>query len=318
MLYSNDMPKSNSIFDEAIGQESVKRTLSIYIDAYKKTDRMPFINLTTGKGGGKTYFARLFREALRRSDGSKPPMLEVNGKTIRNAASFFEQVYPVWVQHKAFLFIDEGHNLPKDLQQIFLSVLNVDKNPVRTVEHEGVPYSFDFNELTFCMATTDQQKLAEPLRDRLRDIAFEEYKSQELYDIFHDNLEYAADIDNQVKEDIISSFRGNPRDAVVKAEDLKTYIAARDVKKVSKEIWKEFSDAMGVKRYGLTASELIIVKALGERGAMTLNGLSSVTGFQRAAIQRDYEKMLVKKRLIKIDSKRELTKKGLDLAREIL
>jgi ribosomal protein S3AE len=50
---------------------------------------------------------------------------------------------------------------------------------------------------------------------------------------------------------------------------------------------------------------------------MTLNGLSSVTGFQRAAIQRDYEKMLVKKRLIKIDSKRELTKKGLDLAREI-
>ena len=311
------MPTINDIFDDAIGQESVKRTLSIYIDAYKKTDRLPFINLTTGKGGGKTFFARLFREALRRSDGTKPPMLEVNGKTIKNAGSFFEQVYPVWVEHKAFLFIDEGHNLPNDLQQIFLSVLNVDKNPVRTVEHEGVPYTFDFKKLTFCMATTDQQKLAEPLRDRLRDIAFEEYKDKELYDIFHDNLEYHADIDNSAKEDIVSSFRGNPRDAVVKAEDLKIYVSARDVKKVTKEIWGDFCDAMGVKQFGLTASEISIVKALGERGAMTLTGIASVTGMQRGAIQKDYEAMLVKKRLLKIDTKRELTKKGLDLARQL-
>ena len=81
-------PTINDIFDDAIGQESVKRTLSIYIDAYKKTDRLPFINLTTGKGGGKTYFARLFREALQRKNGKKPPMLEVNGKTIKNATSF--------------------------------------------------------------------------------------------------------------------------------------------------------------------------------------------------------------------------------------
>ena len=74
---------------------------------------------------------------------------------------------------------------------------------------------------------------------------------------------------------------------------------------------------MGVKKFGLTASEMSIVKALGERGAMTLNGLASVTGFQRGAIQKDYEAMLIKKRLLKIDTKRELTKKGLDLAREI-
>ena len=311
------MQPINSIFDEAIGQESVKRTLSIYIEAYAKTDRLPFLNLTTGKGGGKTFFARLFREALRRKDGTKPPMLEINGQSIRNATSFFEQVYPVWIQHNAFLFIDEGHNIPVDLQQIFLSVLNVDKNPIRTVEHDGVPYSFDFNRLTFCMATTDQQKLADPLRDRLRDIAFEEYKVEELFEIFYDNLEFAANIDSSAKEDIVSSFRGTPRDAVVKADDLKTFVAARDFKNVTKEVWNEFCDTMGVRKYGLTSSELTIVRALGERGSMTLTGLSSVTGFQRGAIQRDYEAMLVKKNLMKIDTKRELTAKGLELAREL-
>ena len=311
------MQPINSIFDEAIGQESVKRTLSIYIEAYAKTDRLPFLNLTTGKGGGKTFFARLFREALRRKDGTKPPMLEINGQSIKNATSFFEQVYPIWIQHNAFLFIDEGHNIPVDLQQIFLSVLNVDKNPIRTVEHDGVPYSFDFNRLTFCMATTDQQKLADPLRDRLRDIAFEEYKVEELFEIFYDNLEFAANIESSAKEDIASSFRGSPRDAVVKADDLKTFVAARDFKNVTKEVWNEFCDTMGVRKYGLTSSELTIVRALGERGSMTLTGLSSVTGFQRGAIQRDYEAMLVKKNLMKIDTKRELTAKGLELAREL-
>ena len=54
----------NEIFKEAIGQESVKRTLSVFIDSYKATNRLPFINLTTQKGGGKTFFARKFREFL--------------------------------------------------------------------------------------------------------------------------------------------------------------------------------------------------------------------------------------------------------------
>jgi hypothetical protein len=50
---------------------------------------------------------------------------------------------------------------------------------------------------------------------------------------------------------------------------------------------------------------------------MTLTGLSSVTGFQKGAIQKDYEAMLVKKNLMQIDTKRQLTSKGLDLAREL-
>ena len=138
-----------------------------------------------------------------------------------------------------------------------------------------------------------------------------------MFDIFHDNLEWQADIKPETKEDIVSCFRGNPRDAVVKAADLKTYVSARKVRDITKEIWKEFCDDMGVKEYGLTASELSIVKALGKRGAMTLSGLSSVTGFQRATIQRDYEAILLKKNLMKIDTKRELTKKGIDLARQL-
>ena len=41
------MQKINEVFKDAIGQDSVKKTLSVYIDAYKKTNRMPFLNFTT-------------------------------------------------------------------------------------------------------------------------------------------------------------------------------------------------------------------------------------------------------------------------------
>lgn len=300
----------NKAFDEAIGQESVKRTLSVFIDSYRKTDRLPFLNLTTQKGGGKTFFARKFREALRRSDGTRPPMLEINGKTIRNARSFFEQVYPLWIEHRAFLFIDEGHNIPKDLQEIFLTALNVDKNPVRTVTTDDGTFQFDFTQLSLCMATTNQEKLCEPLRDRLRDIAFEEYKSHELFSIFKSNLDSSAVIEDEAKEDIISVFRGNPRDAVVKAEDATTFIKATNIRNINKKIWTEIRKAMGINPMGLSNSEMQIVKVLKERGPMTLNGLSSVTGYQKQAIQRDYEQILLRKNLIEIDVKRKLTENG--------
>jgi len=306
----------NQAFDNCVGQESVKKTLSLYIAAYKETNRLPFLNLTTQKGGGKTFFARKFREALVRKDGTRPPMLEINGKTIKNAQPFFEQVYPVWTNNRAFLFIDEGHNLPADLQQILLSVLNVDRNPIRHIEHQGILYSFNFEEISFCIATTDQQKLVEPLRDRLRDVSFEEYNDNDLFEIFQDNLDYRAEV-HEVKEEVISVFRGNPRDAVVKADDLKTFISTRKIKDINKETWDEFCNIMGIRPHGLSNAESTILKALAKRGSMSLTSISSVTGFERSAIQKDYESMLVKKNLIKIDMKRELTADGVRLARKL-
>lgn len=306
--------KINDIFADCIGQTRVKKNLSLYIDAFKNQGRLPFLNLTTQKGGGKTFFTRKFREALKRPDGTRPPMIEVNGKTIRNARSFFEQVFPIWQEHGAFLFIDEGHNIPKDLQEIFLTALNVDKNPVRTVNFEGESFTFDFSKMSFCMATTNQEKLCEPLRDRLRDIAFEDYQTQELFNIFEGNLDKKISVGPDAKQDIVSVFRGNPRDAVVKAQDANTFSAAYNIKKINKKVWSNICDVMSINPHGLSNSEVQIVKALGERGSMSLNGLSSVTSFQRTAIQRDYEQILVKKNLMKIEGKRSLTPKGTKLA----
>ena len=300
----------NDTFENIIGQNSVKSTLSLYIDAFKETGRLPFINFTAEKGGGKSNLARAFRHGLRRPDGSKPPILEVNSATIKDANQFFEQVYPTWVNAGAVLFLDELHTLPQKLQSVFLSVLEVKKDPVRMVEFDGVPYEFDFRNISFIGATTNQNLLLEPLQDRLRNVALEEYKIEEIFEIFENNLENLVEILPCAKEEIYSCFRGNPRDAVVKAEDLKTFSAANKCKQITKQIWDSFSKTMGVGPLGLNNSEIKIIKAVGKKREASLTDVASVTGFDRSFIQRSLEAILVRKNLLTIDGKRKLTADG--------
>jgi Holliday junction resolvasome RuvABC ATP-dependent DNA helicase subunit len=149
-----------------------------------------------------------------------------------------------------------------------------------------------------------------PLQDRLRAINLEEYKDSELFEIFEKNLENKVEILPEAKSEIISSFRGNPRDVVVKAEDLKTFAVAKNVSKITKDLWDDFSRVMGVKKLGLSHSEIQVVKAIGKRGSASLTDISSITGFDRSLIQRSLEGILVRKGLLTIDGKRSLSAEG--------
>lgn len=297
-------------FEEIVGQKSAKATLQLYIDAYKETCRLPHLLLVSQRGGGKSFLVRKFREQLRRPDGSKPPILELNCATIKNAKTFFDFVYPTWINNNSVLFADEFHNFPTELQSIFLSVLEVKKDPIRIIEYNGVPYEFDFNKISFVSASTDSQKLLVPLLDRLRQINLEEYSENELFEIFELNLERRIQIGECAKPEIIKTFRGNPRDAVVKAEDLKTFVAAKKLNEIKKQDWISFSQIMGIKPFGLSSSEIQVVKAIGRLGQASLTDVSSITGFDRSLIQKSLEGILVRKGLLQIDGKRRLSADG--------
>ena len=308
----------NKTFKSMVGQQKVKTTLSLYIEAYKATGRIPFLNFTTQKGGGKSFSVRLFREGLERPDGTRPPLLEVNAATIKNPQQFFEQIVPVWTQHKAVLFLDEVQNLPHSLQQIFLSLLDVKKSPIRSVTWEEAEYHFNFNEISFISATTNQEKLTPALRDRLKDISFEEYKPFELMEIFENQLFPEIELTADVKPLIIPCFRGNPRDAVVKAEDVRMFCAAKNLKKLEAQNWKEFCSVMSIHPHGLTSAEMTIMRILGQRHEMSLNGLSAATGFSRTAIQQDYETSLIRKNFLQIEQKRKLSADGIRFYHEFV
>lgn len=303
-------------FSGLVGQESVKRRLGVYLGSYRQTGNLPFLNFIAGAGSGKTQFCRTFRENLQKPEGGRPPMLEVNAAGIPDAEAFFEQVWPEWKSNNAFLFLDEAHNLPKSLQEIFLTALNTEESNVRTVTFEDMAYTFNFNRFSIAFGTTDQQKLSPPLRDRLKNISFENYKETELMQIFKRNLHKSLFIKKEVVPEIISRFRGNPRDAVLKAHDMYDFSRATHQTEVSTHFWFDFCDAMGILPFGLNHGELQVLRAIGNR-ALSLTAVTAITGLSRAAIQRDYEPFLMRKGLMEIDQKRRLTPQGIKLYREL-
>ena len=296
------------MFDSIIGQKNTKQTLTIYSKAYEKTNKIPFLNFVGAKGGGKTELAIAFGKTLGK------PLLEVNAELIKKPETFFGDYYDVWSAEPATLFVDEAHNLSKPLQEIFLTILNTKRNS-KKIRFEGASFTFDFSSMSILFATTDQQKLSEPLNDRLTAISLEPYSEEELYQIFLLNLQEDIKIDGA--QSLISNcFRGNPRDAVKKAQALNSFCCALNKTSVTCKVWHKFMSNMSVGQLGLENAEKLILEVLGRTGNQTLSAIASMTGFSPQVIRRDYEQVLLRKGLIKIDGKRKLTKAGKDFFRQ--
>ncbi len=295
--------------DNVIGQSSVKTRLQIYADSYKKDGILPFIMIVANKGGGKTKLVREFRKTLVRADGSKPPLIEVNCASIKSAEGFFNQIYHTWVDNGATLFCDEAHMLPQRLQEIFLTVLDKDRNPIRRITFGGEEYIFDFTQISFVCATTDHQKIGGALDDRLTKISLAQYNKEELFEILKHNLE-DVDICNKIHPLIKDIFRGHPRHCVEIAEDLQKYAAAKSISKIEEHHWGEFCSIMGIHDHGFNEAEMAIIRVLGERGESSLEALAASTGFSRGAIRSRYEHALLSRGVMEISQRRSLTVKG--------
>jgi Holliday junction resolvasome RuvABC ATP-dependent DNA helicase subunit len=78
----------SNYFPKLVGQNAVKKKLSFYIDAFKKTSKSPFILMAGAKGLGKTEFAKSFAENLSNHNGSDRKFIEINCSTIKNVDYF--------------------------------------------------------------------------------------------------------------------------------------------------------------------------------------------------------------------------------------
>ena len=300
---------TNKYLDNIIGQQSVKARLEIYKDSYKKDGILPFLLFVSQRGGGKTKLIREFRKTLVREDGTRPPILEVNCATINSASAFFNQIYDKIVDNNAFVFFDEAHELPQKLQEIFLTVCEKDRNPVRRITFEDVDYEFDFTKISFVFATTDHQKLGGPFDDRLTKISLAPYNNEELIDILKMNLD-EAEIHNEVYPLIKDVLRGYPRNSVEIAEDLNKFAAAKSVPRIHQNHWEEFCKIMGIHAHGFNEAEMQIIRILGQRGESSLEALSASTGFSKSVIRTKYEHALLSRGIMEIGTKRSLTAKG--------
>ena len=166
----------NTPFAKLVGQDSVKRKLQFYLDAYNNTNTFPFLNFIGAKGLGKTEFVRELGNHITSKEGVRRPFVEINCSILRTGAQFFEAIYINHILDKEVtIFFDEAHALPKDLVMAFLSIFNSEKGNKRYFNYKESVLEFDLEKISFFFATTESDKIFAPLRDRLTIIDFDNY-----------------------------------------------------------------------------------------------------------------------------------------------
>ena len=300
-------------FENLFGQANVKKRLKFYLEAFEATSLCPFLAFIGAKGLGKTEFARQFAKELKNTDGSKRPFLELNCSTIKNVEQFFEQIFiPIIMDNELTVLFDEAHELPKDLTNAFLTVFNTEKVTTKELHWRDAVYPFDFKKQTFMFATTESDKIFPPLKDRLTSIDFEDYSNEDLGKIFKAQCE-EIDFSDAALLELAKTRRGNARSCVMRGREVALYCARKGDNIFRAEDLEPFFDQLGILPFGLSATEMHLLKILRRDGQCSLQMLSAKTGLSRSAIQRDHELYLMRKNLIVIDGKRNITNDGVKL-----
>ena len=298
-------------FDGLIGQSALKRKLGFYLDAFKKTSKLPFLQFAGPRGTGKSEFARTVAKNADNKDGSKRPLLEINCSVLKNMKTFVESVYIPFLSGGRNINVlwDENQNLPHDISQALLTICNTSTNPVRTLQYGDSLLEFNFGESSWVLATTETDQLFPPLKDRFEIVDFEPYTGDDLKKIVSINAGLTI-FEDGILDSIVGSVRGNARSCVKMAENITTYGQKVGRYAFGAKDWKELCFRLNILPHGLTSSEVMILKTLNERGACSLNGLASATGLSRSAIQKDIEQHLLKNAYLIIDGKRHITSEG--------
>jgi len=302
------------MFKNLIGQDEVKSRLGFYVNLFNAGYVVPPIMLNAAKGLGKTAFAVEFHNETKKGERK---FIEINCGSIRNAEQFFEQVFLPRIAGKEItVLFDECHALPKDLTDIFLTAFNIEGAKKKTVSVAEGFVEFDFQKQIYLFATTELHKLFDPLKDRLTIIDFKQYTDGELVNIMKGKVDW-INYDDGVVESIVTTVRGNARSAVKRVLQVKSWCELGKISKMCHAEWKKMKKKFGILPFGLTNTEVQILRALSKRGACSLQMLSAITGMSRQAIQLEAENNLLRKGFMDIDGKRKITTKGTQILEQI-
>lgn len=193
-------------WSEFIGQESLKRTLNVYMTKAQELDEpLPHILLASGSPGiGKSHLARLIAKSMKRDLYEIVPPF-----TVETLASVLDEMW-----HTDLLFCDEIHRMAigrSRSAEMLLKVLEENKLPLPDGTMMNVP------KITVIGATTDPDLLPEPVLDRFKiKPAFVPYTISELAQIaLHTAYKESLEAGDRLSDDLAISMayacRGTPR-----------------------------------------------------------------------------------------------------------
>ena len=278
--------------DQYVGQEKIKESLKVYIQAAKsRKDALDHVLLYGPPGLGKTTLSHIIAKEL----GSQLKITSV--PAIEQAADFAAILTNL--NKNDVLFIDEIHRLNKTVEEILYPAMEdfaldfiVGKGPsAKNMRLKIQPF-------TLIGATTKAGMLTSPLRDRFGVICrLELYSDKDLQIIIKRSAEILnIKIDENASLDIAKRSRGTPRIANRLLKRVRDYAEVLGSGEITKEITDQALAKMEIDELGLDFIDRKILESIIYKfggGPVGLDTLSATIGEDAGTIEDVYEPYLM-------------------------
>ncbi|MBA5729345.1 Holliday junction branch migration DNA helicase RuvB [Aerococcaceae bacterium INB8] len=235
------------LLKDYIGQDKLKKELSVYLQAAKMREEVLDHILVYGPPGlGKTTLAMIIANELEVGiQTTSGPAIERPGDLL----AILNELNPGDV-----LFIDEIHRLPRIIEEVLYSAM--EDYFVDIVIGQGSasqPIHFELPPFTLIGATTRAGMLSQPLRDRFGIVShLEYYNTEDLKAIVNRTANvFQIEIDDHGAQEIALRSRGTPRIANRLLRRVRDFAQVKSNGRITQSVTDESLQILDIDEYGL-------------------------------------------------------------------